>query len=202
MSDALDALKLMRATGMRPNPSAMPQRPVAFGKAQAVASPAIQKDLFQKEGPAKGSGMLPKTIRTPQTANLLEKPALSGGRGGLFQALKTQAQKFKDSPPVFGNTQKVNAATRPNPFKVMDSTTLVKNGETSGAQSSALKTQALTGTKQDMKSRPSGGVAPVALSFAGVGMLVAPVMGPAALVAKPGLINGMVSKLSKLFLPQ
>jgi hypothetical protein len=190
----LDALRMMRTQNMQqpaartatPAPATQPR----FGEIQAA--PAPQQDLFKRNAPS----VEPKPI--------LEKSAPSGGLGGLFQTLKSNLLPSITPAPVDKSTQvqaanaQVNDATKrvaaTNPF-AREAILLDKNVVFAGLQTPAMKTQSLNGTKPEQKPKPIGGLSAIALPFAGVGLLAAPVLAPAALVVKPALVNPFLSQL-------
>lgn len=203
MMDALDALRMMRMQNLRTPVSRSVKAPapsVLFGKSNLTPKPALLNDLFQKAeqpipGPVAKGGRIVGT-KIP----FLEKPAPSGGLGGLFQTLKsnwlppvTPAPAQQPSQAFQEAAKRVNPAA--NPFKTMEAILLAKTEDLAGAQNPALRTQSLNGTKPDLSKKPIGSLTAIALPFAGVGLLAAPVLGPTALVVNPALLNPVVNQL-------
>lgn len=234
MIDALDALKLIRTQSLRQPVarravSAMTHAPVNSFKPAAAPKP----DLFQKGLQQLQSGhpevaplpsRMPKVIRgavkpsvQPELHKaLLEKPAPSGGLGGLFQTLKTRfLPKVTPAPaqPAMNPAQKLRqamqaskmqiaetapkpaGASQNNPFRSMESVLLNHNMEAAGLKNPGLTAQAANGLKREANPKPATGLAAVTMPLTGVGLLTAPVAAPAAMVVKPALINPFVAKL-------
>jgi hypothetical protein len=216
MMDALDILKLVHMPDLQkttsPTAAARPAAPAStnvFGgvKNTPAPKPALKNDLFQKSdqsetAPMSKGGRMVESAKKP----LLEKPAPSGGLGRLFQTLRSNCLPPVAPASVSASTQATQEAAQKanlvapaaNPFKTMEAILLGKAENLAGLQNPALKTQSLEGAKPEMNKKPIAGLAGVALPLAGIGLLAAPVLGPAALVVKPGLLNPIVTQLPVL----
>lgn len=188
----IDALRMMRTQNLQqtaartaaPAPATQPR----FGDIQAA--PTSQQDLFKK------------SVQPVEPKTNLEKSTPSGGLGGLFQTLKSKClpaiTPASVEKPTQAATAQVNEAAKravaTNPF-TREAILLAKDVDIVGMQNPTMKTQSLNSTKPEQKPKPIGGLSAIALPFAGVGMLAAPVLAPAALVVKPALVNPFLSQL-------
>jgi len=227
MIDALDALKLMRTQGMRQPAARRVIAPVAqplvnIFKTGPKAAPKLdqfQKALAQPEVtkfPKAVRGAIKPTLHPEAHQALLEKPAPSGGLGGLFQTLKTKwLAKVTPAPvqPALNPVQNLRqameanrmhvaetapkpfAAGQNNPFRTMEALLLNDKTEAAGLREAAQSSRATNKLGQNANPNPASGIAAVTMPLAGVGLVASPLVGPAAIVMKPALMNPFVAKL-------